>query len=155
VSTITSAAEAFSVAVQIEKNGIDFYRTAARIHKSDEDSKELLRLASMEDDHRAVFENMVSRATGRVSRESLDYLQAIADSHGGEGDPLSADLLGGDETLEEILETAISLEERSILFYVGLRDIAPDPQTLSAIDRIIGEERAHIVAIGKRLAAAR
>lgn len=153
--SIQTAAEALGVAIQIERNATEFYRVAARIHSSDSDSRDLLRLAAMEDEHRKVFEGMLEKVTGVAAPSApvRDYLEAIADAHGGEGDPLSADLLGGDETLQEILHTAIGLEERSILFYEGLRDIAVEPSLKATMERVIAEERAHVAALHVRLRA--
>ena len=48
------------------------------------------------------------------------YLAAMADTMGGEGSPSVADSLTGDETLEEILRTAVGLEKDSILFYLRI-----------------------------------
>jgi rubrerythrin len=155
MASIQTAAEALGVAIQIERNATDFYRSAARLHSSDTDSRELLRLAAMEDDHRAVFEGMLARLPGTQALPvaTIDYLQAIADAHGGEGDPLSSDLLGGDETIEEILHTAIGLEKRSILFYEGIRDMSAEPSYTATIHRLIAEERAHVAALQARLNA--
>jgi rubrerythrin len=154
---ITGTREALGIAIEIERNGADFYRTAARIHKNDDEARALIKLASMEDDHRKAFERLLAsagkRKAVRPSAKAMLYLQTMADAHGGEGDPLTVDLLGGDETLEEILSTAITMEERSILFHSGLLDVAATPAARTVIVRIIADERAHVVALSQHLSA--
>jgi rubrerythrin len=151
--SISSIDEALGIAVQIEMNGKDFYLQAARVQKSDEDSRELLKLAAMEDTHRETFERMraaARKAGGRpLGSQPVLYLQAVADSHGGEGDPFEAEALDGSETLEEILWTAVGMEEKSILFYVGLMDILTDAEDRRALDRIVAEERAHVSVLSR------
>ncbi|MBT8356834.1 MAG: rubrerythrin, partial [Deltaproteobacteria bacterium] len=53
----------------------------------------------------------------------------------------------GQETMEEIITTAIGLEKDSILFYLGLRDLVPPKFGRDKIDDIIREERKHIVQL--------
>jgi rubrerythrin len=148
---ITSIDEALGIAIQIETNGKEFYLQAARAQQSDDDSRELLKLATMEDTHRDTFERMRAKARdgrGRpLGSQPVLYLQAVADAHGGEGDPFEAEALDGSETLEEILWTAIKLEEKSILFYVGLMDVLDDPDDRRALEAIIAEERSHVAVL--------
>lgn len=148
--------EVFEMAIRIEEDGAAFYRQAAKIQKSDEESKILLHLASMEDDHRAQFVSMRDSLAGHYSiedpqDEGLLYLEAIADAHKGEGDPSRRDELSGSETLAEIIETAIDLEERSILFYVGIQDAMPRDLGADTVERIITEEKKHVVQLNGML----
>ena len=79
------------------------------------------------------------------------YLSAMADTHGGEGSPAVADTLTGRETMAQILQTAIELEKKSILLYVGLRDLVPENLGKNQIDTIINEEKSHVVVLQRKL----
>jgi rubrerythrin len=112
----------------------------------------------MEDDHRRVFERMQSelgdagRDAGHASREDCGaYLSAVADLHGGEGSPSVAASLTGSESIEEILRLAISLEKKSILFYMGMEELFLRKSGGKEIAAVIDEEKSHIVILSKEL----
>ena len=79
------------------------------------------------------------------------YLQAIASSHGGEGSHSVAQSLTGDESMKDIIRIALDLENKSILYYVGVREIVKVPHEKDKIDTIIGEERKHVAQLTKVL----
>jgi rubrerythrin len=79
------------------------------------------------------------------------YLGAMAGSHGGEGTRSAADALTGKESVRDILLVAIELEGKSILFYAGLRDMVPANLGKDRIDRIIAEEKQHVVTLTDEL----
>lgn len=150
-----NAEEVFEMAVQIEKNGAAFYRKAASLQKDRANRDFLEKLAHMEDKHKAGFEEMKKTLSDKEKAQTVFdpqdeltlYLKAMADAHGGEGNPDVADQLTGDETMEQIIETAIDLEKESILFYLGLKDIVPPELGREKIDAIITEERHHIAQL--------
>jgi len=150
-----NADEVLEMAIRIEENGAAFYRKAASL-QSDAPNREFLeKLASMEDHHRVVFERMRKSLWGAGKTETVFdpegelslYLASMADRHGGEGSPVVADALTGEEKMDEIITTAIGLEKESILFYVGLKDLVPLKYGREEIDEIIREERRHIVQL--------
>lgn len=152
-----NADEVFALAEKIEENGASFYRRAAALRQSARKSTALLlELAAMEDRHKAAFATMRESWSGaKPDRETLDYLDAtlylngMADAHGGEGNsniPLSART-----SLPDILRIAIGLEQKSIAFYAGLRDMVPARLGRNQIDRIIDEEKAHVVTLTRAL----
>jgi rubrerythrin len=160
MGTAYNADEVLSMAIKIEENGAAFYRRAAQLQMSDEESKELLSLASMEDDHKRKFQQMQRSLPDRGAEgapfdpyEEADlYLFAVSDAHGGEGAPDAADALTGTETIEEVLWTAVGLEKQSILFYVGLRDrIAPEDR--ETLDSVIAEEKRHVADLSRMIKA--
>ena len=87
--------------------------------------------------------------------EAALYLNAMADGHGGEGAPSVADKLTGNESLEEILTTAIGLEKESILFYLGIIEMVPAKLGKDKISGIIAEEKKHIVTLTNALQKAK
>ena len=154
-----NAEEVFKMAVQIEKNGAAFYRKAADLQEDESDRKFLLGLAKMEDQHEVSFEEMkkdlAKHETAQTVFDPNDelslYLDAMADAHGGEGDPDVLELITGRESMEDIIQTAIGLEKKSILFYVGLEDLVPVRLGKEKIDKIIREEKKHIAQLTRFL----
>ena len=154
-----NAEEVFKMAVQIEKNGAAFYRKAADLQEDGSDKQFLLGLAKMEDQHEISFEEMkkdlAKHETAQTVFDPNDelslYLDAMADAHGGEGDPDVLELITGRESMEEIIKTAIGLEKKSILFYVGLEDLVPVRLGKEKIDKIIREEKKHIAQLTRFL----
>ena len=150
-----NAAEAFEMAIQIEQNGAAFYRKAASLQNNDEDKKFLETIAKMEDRHQAGFEEMKTALSDMEQKQTVFdpkdelslYLKAMADAHGGEGNPDVAAQLTGQESMGQIIETAIGLERESILFYIGLKDMVPPKLGREKIDEIIDEEKKHIAQL--------
>ena len=156
-----NADEVFGMAERIEADGAAFYRKAAKLHAKSKRGIAgfLLKLAAMEDQHRATFAAMRAQASRQGPEETVFdpyleaelYLNAKADSHGGEGSPKAAAALTGKETLAEVFRIAIGLEEKSIVFYAGLRDMAAGPQDQDRVDTIIEEEKSHLVMLTAEL----
>ena len=147
--------EIFEMAIRIEQNGAKFYRKASK-NQSDKLNREMLeKLAVMEDHHKLTFETLKKTLSDAEkietvfdpNNESSQYLAAMVDSHGGEGSPDAADALTGEESIKEIINIAINLEKESILFYIGLKDFVPPKYGQDKIDKIINEERRHIIQL--------
>ncbi|MFH0952822.1 MAG: ferritin family protein [Verrucomicrobiota bacterium] len=154
-----SANEVFEIAEQIERNGAAFYRKAADLHPTQHNKNFLLKLAAMEDDHLKIFQAM-RKALSAAEREptsydpmdeSLMYLQTMANMHGGEGSPDVSAKLTGKESMRDILWIAMRLETKSILFYLGMKDMVPEKLGRDKLDVIIKEEKSHIVVLSKEL----
>jgi hypothetical protein len=109
----------------------------------------------MEDRHQAGFEEMKTALSDMEQAQTVFdpeeelslYLKAMADAHGGEGNPDVTAQLTGDESMAQIIETAIGLEKESILFYVGLKDMVPPNLGQEKIDEIIKEEKKHVAQL--------
>lgn len=150
-----NAAEAFEMAIQIEQNGAAFYRKAASLQDVEADRHFLETIAKVEDRHQAGFEEMKSALADMEQKQTVFdpeeelslYLKAMADAHGGEGNPDAAEQLTGTESMTQIVETAIGLEKESILFYIGLKDLVPLKLGREKIDEIISEEKKHVAQL--------
>jgi rubrerythrin len=159
MAIVFNADEIFEMAIRIENNAADFYRKAASLQSDTENQKFLERLAGMEVQHRKIFTEMRTTLTEKEKDpkvfdpydEASQYLAAMVDTMGGEGSPSAADSLTGDETLEEILQTAIGLEKDTILFYLGIKDLIPLQSGHNRIDEIIREERRHVIQLSNLL----
>ena len=156
-----SADEVLEVAERIESNGAAFYRRAADLRPESETGvRELLRrLAAMEDRHLATFQAIRRDLSARMREptaadpfmEASLYLKQMADTHGGEGSRAPAEALNGTESVEELLRTGVRLEEKSVVFYVGLREMVPAKLGRDRIDAVILEEKQHIVDLARAL----
>ncbi len=154
-----NADEVFDMAVRIETNGAEFYRKAASLQEDEENSNFLNGLARMEDRHKKTFEDMRHAFTEKgMGEETFDpdgegsaYLHALAEAHGGEGSSKIADSLSGSESMKQILDIALGLEKKSILYYVGLKELVPKSLGKDTIDEIIAEEHKHVAQISKIL----
>lgn len=157
-----NANEILEMAVEIEQNGEKFYRKAADLQSDAEVRNYLLELADMETEHQRVFSGMRDALRKSDAPSDFDpydegalYLDAVADAHGGEGTLSVIDSLTPGMTLESILSTAVEMEKKSILFYLGLRSMVPSETDLGHVDRIINEEKSHIVTLTAKLRAVR
>ena len=159
MAIVFNADEIFEMAIRIENNGAAFYRKAAGLQSDIKNQKFLEGLANMEVQHQKIFTEMRTTLTDKDKDpkvfdpydEVSQYLTAMADTMGGEGSPSVADSLTGNETLEEILRTAVGLEKDAILFYLGIKDLIPSQSGQDRIDEIIREERRHVVQLSNLL----
>lgn len=153
-----NADEIFTMAEQIERNGAKFYRAAAKNNPSA--GAFLLDLAAMEAEHLAIFEEMHETFSGSQESDVFDpdgeagmYLAAMASGKVFDMTKDPADLLKGNEPLDEIIRRAIGLEKDSIVFYLGMKDLVMERSGREKVDMIIKEEMQHIVVLGKKLGA--
>jgi len=156
-----SADEVLKMAERTEANGAAFYRRAAELRAGTDAAvvETFKRLAEMEDDHERTFAEMRAGLPNRMREpmaadpymEAHFYLSTMADQHGGEGHPSAAAAMTGQESLPDLLRTAIGLEEKSIAFYLGLRDMVSDRQGKDRVDAIIDEEKSHIAILAGEL----
>jgi len=150
-----NADEVLEMAIRIEENGAAFYRKAAGLQSDEENRNFLEGLAVMEDRHQEIFTEM-RKTLGETDKagtvfdphgELALYLASMADSLGGEGSPSAADALTGNETLEDIIKTALGLEKDSILFYLGVKNMVPPKYGRDKVEEIIEEERRHVAQL--------
>jgi rubrerythrin len=152
VSIFFNASEIFEMAVQIERNGAKFYRTAGKKMADTSIRNLLFELAEMEVGHEKTFSSMQADfAAKKVEPTVFDpenqielYLKAWANLQVFDTKPDPEELLSGDMSLESILRTAIGKEKDSIAFYTGIRELVPKQLGKDDIDRIIREEMGHI-----------
>lgn len=154
-----NADEVLTMAVQIETNGAAFYRRAAELQADSEHCQFLSGLATMEEQHKQTFLRLRETLNARESEalafdpddEAALYLAAAADGHGGEGSPTAADALTGSESMADILRIALGLENKSILYYIGLRDMVPPRSGRDKVEEIIREEQRHVAQLTRVL----
>jgi rubrerythrin len=155
-----NADEIFEMAENIERDGAKFYRQAAKNAADEKTKKMLLDLAAMEDKHLKTFQEMRKQLSAREKEEMVFdpdnqaamYLQTMASGHGWEGKKSLTENLTGNETLEDILKTAIKAENDSVVFYSGLKELVPAKAGKDKLEAIIKEELGHIAILNQQLA---
>ncbi len=154
-----NADEIFEMAEQIERNGAQFYREGAKKFPAVKDV--LLDLAAMEDDHLKTFQAM--RAELSITEqdppvfdpdgEAQMYLRVMADGNVFNINAGPAELLAGQNSAEDVLNTAIGIERDSIAFYVGLKESVSRKAGKDKVDAIIKQEIGHIATLNNKLAS--
>lgn len=157
---IFNADEILKIAEQIERNGITFYEKVAARFRGDE-KRTLLRLADMERTHEKVFSNMRRElsAAGEALKafdpegEAGRYLAAFADGKIFDLNEDPVALLGPQQSVQDILKSAIGLEKDSVVFYVAIRDAVPESLGQDRVEKIINEEMEHILLLSEMLSS--
>ena len=158
-----NADEVFEMAEQIERNGARFYRKAADGAAGETAREFMLRLAAMEDEHEKTFADMRATLSAPERKpmvfdpegETGIYLDAMADGYVFDVRTDPSEKLSGDESVEDVLKTAIGLEKESVVFYEGMKQMVPDDAGKGKLDGIIREELGHIALLSRELASRR
>jgi rubrerythrin len=155
----------FEIAERIERNGVEFYRNAAKRVSTPKIKKMLTRLAKMEMEHEKVFSELRKELAGKefapefseLETDAQQYLSALAGTRVFFRKKKPDVKISEDRTeldiLKDIYRTAIRTEKDSIVFYVGVRELVPQTFGKSKVDGIIREEMQHITMLSKELAA--
>ena len=150
-----SADEIFEMAEQMERNGQQFYNTAAASVQGDEHKTLLLELAGMEVDHEKTFKAMRNELSQSEKEtnvfdpegEAALYLKALVDTRVFFQKEMDV------SSMEKILKAAIEAEKDSIVFYLGMKNAVPEELGRGRLDDIIKEEMGHVRLLGRELVA--
>jgi len=127
----------FEMAIELELNGEQFYRSLAEDAKSSGLKTIFNMLADDETKHKTIFEKMQSEDHSEIS-DTLIIKEA---------NTIFKQFNKGDFTNEvkqlEVYKRALELEQKSIEYYKELIYLAENEKTRSAILKIISEERKH------------
>ncbi|MFH1114508.1 MAG: ferritin family protein [Pseudomonadota bacterium] len=146
-----TADDVFTMAVRIEENGEAFYRGAAAISQSSEAKQILEQLAEMEAGHVLTFKTLRSLLPDSLPADAVwdpeglaeSYLQATADTHIFTKEK-AEDRLKNVKSPIDVFDVALQFEKDSVTFFLGMKEILPDPNGKSEIDRLILAEMGHI-----------
>ena len=156
-----SILEAVEVALTMEEEGIRFY-TLAEQKTGDPEMKKLFAfLREKEFQHIELFRRLYSDLAARegtpdaelwlldteVSSYFRAYVAATVFPTKGAAETAVAGLQG----ITDILGFALRLEKDSILFYHELLAHAPWPEAKELLEKVIAEERRHVVFIREKL----
>lgn len=150
-----NANDIFEMAEQIERNGVEFYETAAKGVPDPSDKSLLLELAEMEKQHEKTFASMRADLTEKETQsttfdpenEATRYLRALADMR------VFYEKAMDLSSMQSVLIEAITAEKDSIVFYLGMKDLVPEKAGKERLDHIIKEEMGHITILAGKLSA--
>lgn len=150
-----SADDIFEMAEQLERNGAEFYRTAAEGVKDPVAKELLLGLAAMEVEHEKIFALLRSELSEQEKTatvfdpegEATLYLRALAETRVFFEKEIDI------SSMQEILKSAITAEKDAIVFYLGMKNMVPDKLGKDRLNGIIEEEMGHIKILSKELVA--
>jgi rubrerythrin len=147
--------EVGEMAVQMELNGVDFYKKAARTTKNNDTQMMLVELAGMELAHanswRAVVKQAAEAAPATVDPEVADLFHAWLDTEvfAHHGEEMARIAESGN--LADVCRKAIQVEKETVSFYTGIRDVVTDEHIREMLDQIVHEELQHVVKLSKAL----
>jgi rubrerythrin len=146
-----TADDVFTMAVRIEENGKTFYTGVAESNDDPHIKKLFEDLAAMEDGHIAQFKALRSKLAGSFPADAVwdpeglaeAYLQSTADTHVFTLEAAS-ERLKQVTSAQQALDVALQFEKDSVAFFVGMKEILPDPSGKVEIDQLIHAEMDHI-----------
>jgi len=149
-----STKEIVDMAVKIEDTGYAFYTECAEKFgkQSKKNADTFLLLASEELKHRDYFQSLLSSVTskeGIFDESYFAYLQALTQAQVFKDASDITKVLATVNTVNDVLAIALQTEKDSILWYKELSGFysAEERETIEILDRLIDEEKRHIVLI--------
>ena len=141
-----SIREVFDLAIQIEKNGEQYYRDARKKISNPSLSSLLEWLADQEEKHLSWFSERKERLETNgddleLAEMSGSILQGIL---GDQSFSLKEADLSKIDNVEVLIQLAIEFEKDSILFYEMIGSFIEDSETSEKLNEIIAEENRHI-----------
>jgi len=146
-----TADDVFAMAVRIEENGETFYKGAAAMTQAPVTRRLFEELAQMESAHIKAFKTIRSQLPGSFPSDAVwdpeglaeSYLQATADTHVFTRESAEKRLKTV-KTSIDALNMALQFEKDSVAFFLGMKQILPDPDGKADIDKLIESEMDHI-----------
>jgi rubrerythrin len=158
-----SILEAVEVALMMEEEGIRFYTLAEQKAGDPEMKKIFSFLRDKEHQHVETFRRLYGDLSARESdpdaelwlldAEVSSYFRAAVDATVFPTKGSAETAIAGLHGVADILIFALRLEKDSILFYHELLANAPWPEAKELVEKVIAEERRHVVFIHEKLAS--
>lgn len=149
MASFVYAADAAAAAVEIERRGYAFYKSAEENATHPSDKKFFAFMAEEERRHESVFEKMLERLGGvplpadSTDEEYLTYVKGLLDSHS---------LFLPDKerkVLESPMQQALQFEKDTFLFFMEMEGLVPEAERVH-VRLCADEERKHIKMLLKR-----
>ena len=135
--------EFLELAIEIERNGFRFYKSAAQNWSNDVGSV-FMQLSGREREHEHTFRDMLTRIGGYLPEnacEDYQYVKTLADSTIFAG----KDAILKTKTMTDVaaIEAGVGFEKDSILLYSEVKGMVPR-QDQDIMEMIINEEKKHL-----------
>jgi rubrerythrin len=151
-----SVNEVIELAVQIEKNGYQFYDEALKRKDLTDKARGLLEeLRNDEIRHEATFKSFRSEEDYANLGDPIDwqqaasYLKSISDSHIFSKPDASIKLATSAKDEREIIDFAIQFEKDTLLFFYSISKQTTNENSRKIIDSIIDEEVSHVAKLNR------
>ena len=153
MNILFSASEIVSMAIEAEKNGLDFYQAMAAKTDNEKIKAVFSFLADEEAQHEKTFQTLLEnislvKPSHAEEAENNSYLTALASSRLFTSGKKMDELVRGISDDLEALDVAINSEKESILLYYELREYTKD-EGLENVDLILKEEKMHLAKLTK------
>ena len=147
MSNTFSSSEIVQMGVNIEKNGKEFYTVASEDAKTPEIKKVFEFLASEEEKHVEVFEQILSKVGMAGPAEAYNedyyaYLKVLSDEHVFTKENTGGSIANSADSEMDALDIAIGFEKDSILLYYEMKNLVPQNEK-EAINELIAQEQEH------------
>jgi len=127
----------FDMAIDLELNGEQFYRSLAEDSKSAGLKSVFNMLADDETKHKKIFEQM--QESDEAEMDDTKIIQESNSIFKG----LKKDDFINEKKQAEVYKKALELEQKSIIYYKELIDLAGNEKSKEALQKVIGEEEKH------------
>ncbi|MBI4284511.1 MAG: ferritin family protein [Chloroflexi bacterium] len=148
VTEISPGKEILELAIEIERNGRDFYTALASKASEKEVQAVFRRLAARELEHENTFRDMLKHLGGYqvppgYAGEHYQYIRSVAQANIFASEKAKKILASKIMTDVEAIEVGIGFEKDAILFYSEMRGMLPKPDQ-DIVDAILAEEKKHL-----------
>lgn len=154
MSDVFTIQEVIEICIEIEKNGVKFYRALLQSADTSRLKELFTYLAQEEKRHIARFEEILESVGGyQISEiyyttQYMGYMKALADERVFKSDISVGELAKRARASIEALDIAIGFEKDSIIFLHEMENVIAKSDS-EAIQKLLDEERDHL----KRLSA--
>ncbi|AKI98090.1 ferritin-like domain-containing protein [Kosmotoga pacifica] len=150
-----SAHEILDIALNIEVEGFKFYREMADKAKDESTRSTFKFLAAQEEEHMVTFRTLLKKFEDEAQDllnwdEATEYLKTLSE-HKVFPDAKTLEEMFKDSTPEEVIKYAIEREKDTVIFYYELLDMLRDYEAKEAVNKIIKEEKKHVVILRELL----
>ncbi|MBM3252846.1 MAG: hypothetical protein FJZ16_01155 [Candidatus Omnitrophica bacterium] len=148
--------EALKVAINLEKDGIDFYTKVASSTVDFKTRDVFLGLLEDEKEHYKLFKDLHDSLKDSflripdVDEEVSDYLRALVSTRIFDIEKITKSFLKKLSVINAIL-IGIQAEKESILFYTEAAKNSENPKGRKAFTTILREEKKHLIRLNQRL----
>jgi len=145
-----SLKEIIDIAVGLETAGHEFYSRCALKFDNKKVADIFLKLADDELGHKKTFQSMdtASSGDGMFNEEYLTYMKSIAGGRVFGGRAVMDEILGEIDTPAAAIKRAFLDEKGSIFGYSEAKNLyGKGAREFDLLDRIISEERKHVLAL--------
>ena len=156
-----SILEAVEVALMMEEEGIRFYGLAEKKAGDPEIKKLFSFLRDKEHQHIETFRRLYGDLSARegdpdaelwlLDTEVSSYFRAAVDATVFPTKGSAEQAIAGLHGVNDVLRLALRFEKESILFYHEMLANAPWPEAKELLEKVIAEERRHVVFIHEKL----